>query len=90
MSPTPGNALNAADMTKKIEAAMAEVYSEKYGRALPDVGSADREILFLAISRGILRYLEEKEETMISQLTLNPTGTANQYNVTALDLNIQP
>jgi len=89
MSPFPVNSLNAVEMTKKIEAAMAEVYSEKYGRVLPAVGAADREILFLAISRGILRYLEEKEDTMINRLTLNPIGTTNQYNVTAMDLNIQ-
>jgi len=90
MSPSPGNTLNAKGMADKISAAMGQLFKEKKGLALPGAGKEDREMLFLAISLGILRYLEENESNMINKITLTQTGTTDVYDVQDLDLNIQP
>lgn len=90
MSPSPGNALNAQGMAGKISEAMGRLFKEKKGTVIPDAGKEDREMLFLAISRGILGYLEEKESKMINRITLKQAGITNEYDVQDLDLNIQP
>jgi hypothetical protein len=82
--------LTAKGMADKISEAIGQLYVEKKGLVLPDAGKEDRNMLFLAISRGILRYLEEKESNMINRITLTQIGTTNEYNVSSLDLNIQP
>lgn len=86
------SALKANELTAKIETAMAELYLAKNSTVLPSTGKEDREMLFKAISLGLLRYLEEKEEDFISELELKRTSETNYYKYYArnVKLNIQP
>lgn len=48
----------ADSMASLIEAAMLDEWSHRYGEELPEDGREDRRILFKAIARGVLGYLE--------------------------------
>ena len=77
-------------MAGAIEDAMADVYTKVKGTGLPDVGEEDRRILFTAIARGVLRYLEDHETKLLSGVTITHTsGTSVGHAVSNIDLNIQ-
>jgi hypothetical protein len=90
--------LTAQGMAEKINLALEELYIERYGQSLPEAGKEDREMLFLAISRGILAYLEQKEKDLINTMTLQWKEKVGDiyypyerpYEVKNLDLNIEP
>lgn len=83
--------INAVDMARAIEAAMRTIYRYKKHVDLPSIGGEDREILFLAISQGILDYLKEKEVYIVNQVTLRDTSTnyTETYTLDNLVLNFQ-
>lgn len=94
MSNGPGSQLTAQGMAEKIYLALEKLYKEKHGQSLPEAGKEDRDMLFLAISRGILAYLEEKEKNLINTMTLQWyegfIPHERSYVVKNLDLNIEP
>jgi len=65
-----------------------EYEKRKPGRSLPQGYEEDRAILFAAIARGILEYLESKQNEFISTITLRDGGVSETHTVTNLDLNI--
>jgi len=82
--------LNTDDLVKKMLDALKKEYQTRKGRALPPGFEEDREILFAAIARGILEYLESQQNDFISTITLRKDAILNSYEVTSLDLNISP
>jgi hypothetical protein len=77
MSLYPGNPRKLADgryvlddtaltnsMAEAIEEEMAYVYKKIKGSSLPDAGQEDRRLLFVAIARGVLKYLAEHQEAI--------------------------
>ena len=73
----------AQSMAKAIEDAMGEVFQRVKGKPIPEVGKEDRRLLYVAISRGILRYLADHQVTMRTNFTIN--GTARTGHI---DLNV--
>jgi hypothetical protein len=43
---------------------MGDVFAKVKGTSIPEVGNEDRRLLYVAISRGILKYLADHQETM--------------------------
>lgn len=54
----------AGSMAEAIEKEFNSVWTAVYGMPLPEKGEKDRKIIFLAISRGILKYLNENENSI--------------------------
>jgi hypothetical protein len=48
-------------MAMAMEQAMGDVYSKMKEQSLPDMGKEDRRLLFVAIARGILQYLDDHQ-----------------------------
>ena len=77
-------------LAKAIEEEMADVFQKVKGRALPDVGKDDRRLLFVAIARGILKYLEAHQNDVLASVTINhTTGPSVTHTVSNVDLNIR-
>lgn len=77
-------------MGDAIEDAMADIYKKLKGTSLPVVGKEDRRILFVAIARGILKYLEDHETELLLGVTItHATGSHVTHTVSNLNLNIQ-
>ena len=85
-------ALEAAGLTAAIEAAFGKEWALVKTIPLPGAGREDRRLLFAAVARGILEYLNAHENETVTTVTLeetgSSTGTTKVYSVREIDLNI--
>jgi hypothetical protein len=58
-------------MALAIEVAMNDVFQKVKGTPVPEVGKEDRRLLFVAVSRGVLQYLQSHQVTMNTTLAAN-------------------
>ncbi len=79
--------LKTNELVDYMLAALGDEYRIMKNRDLPSAFSEDRELLFRAIARGILEYLEAKQGEFIS--TIQFTGE-DERQVDNVDLNITP
>lgn len=80
--------LTTNGLVQKMTDALGTEYEARKGRSLPPGYEEDREILFAAIARGILVYLEWKQNEFIS--TIKFDDTAGTRTVSNLNLDINP
>jgi hypothetical protein len=81
--------LTVSGLADELETAMAYEWNKLKGTTLSDAGEDDRRMLFLAIARGLLNYLQKQESTAMNTITLNDGAITDQlYTVKNLDLNI--
>jgi len=64
----------AQSMAKAIEDAMDQISRQVKGTPLPATGQDDRRLLFVAISRGILKYLRDHQ----GAITATSAGQGSQ------------
>jgi hypothetical protein len=88
----PGHVLTdfAGSMAAAMENALKEEWQVVKGVPLPEAGQEDRRLLLVAIARGLLRYLEENQDSLIALIRLRRTTSTfeGDYAVPHLDLNI--
>ncbi|WP_372530470.1 hypothetical protein AB8810_23795 [Xanthomonas sp. NCPPB 3005] len=78
-------------LAEAMELAMKDEWLAVKGFALPEQGSEDRRLLFVAFARGLFTYLKAHEDEVITRITLREdTGIgADEINlVTQLELNL--
>lgn len=76
-------------MAEAIEKEMNELFSQIKGYPLSEMGKDDRRILFMAIARGILGYLDEWQQQFITTITIDNTPYPDySMKVKEVDLNI--
>jgi hypothetical protein len=79
-------------MAWEIDKQMKKVYKSVKGVDMPDVGKEDRRMLFCAIARGVLKYLNDHAPELIKKVTVKHQGTGSSDNwihtVSGLDLDI--
>jgi hypothetical protein len=87
----PGHVNDFANsMAQAIEQAFADEWQAVKGTPLPEGDPTDRRLLFVAIARGVLGYLEANQDQTIANIRLDDgDGFSQTWNVTALDLNIE-
>lgn len=54
----------ANSMALAMEEELEALYKQLKGTSLPALGQEDRRLLFVAIARGILRYIDEHEDAV--------------------------
>ncbi|MBA2715177.1 MAG: hypothetical protein H0U55_16700 [Rubrobacteraceae bacterium] len=70
-------------MARAIEDAMNQLSVQLKGTPLPAVGRDDRRLLFVAISRGVLKYLRDHQVSISAgQSPQNPHTHGVNLNVT--------
>src|SRR4051812_32090077 len=72
-------------MAAAIEDEMSQLYKAVKHRDLPETGSDDRRILFIAIARGVLRHLHDAQA---GNIATQPVGTIPALPVT-LTINME-
>jgi hypothetical protein len=80
-------ALTVTGMAAAIEAALGVEWQTAKNEPLPGAGQADRQLLFRAISRGVLQYLENNQGQIFTSLTLQSGGVTRTYTVTNANFN---
>jgi hypothetical protein len=79
----------AKSMAGTIENEMESIFENIKGTKLPLTGREDRKMLFVAISRGILRYLHDNPD-FINSITLEDPNdnSVSTGSVIGMDLDI--
>lgn len=78
-------ALVANDLANAIMDQLDDAWQIVKGEPIPSPPGDDARIMFLAIARGLLRYMEQHQNETIKSIAL---GGGSSVNVTSLDLNI--
>jgi hypothetical protein len=78
-------ALVANDLANAMVDQLDEAWQIVKGEPFPGGSRDDARIMFLAVARGLLIYMEQHQNDMVSTVTL---GAGSAQNVTALNLNI--
>lgn len=79
-------------MALEIEEEMKNVYKALKGKNMPDVGEEDRRMLFSAVARGVLKYLNDNAYQLIKAVTIAHTSGGHPYtdhSLSGLDLDIE-
>ena len=81
----------AESMAATIEAEFEAAWRSVYGRDLPSAGTRQRRIFFVAMARGVLRYLEAHQDDLIRTIRLEDADAAwhHEYTVPTTDLDIE-
>jgi hypothetical protein len=78
-------ALVANDLANAMVDQLDEAWKAVKGEDFPGGSRDDAKIMFLAVARGLLIYMEQHQNDTIKTIAL---GGGSAVNVTSLDLNI--
>jgi len=78
-------ALVANDLANAMLNQLDDAWQIVKGEPIPSPPGDDARVMFLAIARGLLIYMEQHQNDTIKTIAL---GGGSSVNVTALDLNI--
>ncbi len=83
-------ALSVKNLTDAMEQAFQYEWQQKKTQPFPATGEPDRRMMFAAIARGILTYLQSSDaKAMFSDITLSDGSISNQqFTVNNVDLSI--
>jgi hypothetical protein len=83
-------ALDVTGLTTAIDNAFKTEWGRrKSGIPLPAAGQEDRQLLFAAVARGVLEYLEAHQNEVLESLTVQESaGVSKTWTITAADINI--
>jgi hypothetical protein len=57
------------------------VFEKVKGTPIPETGKEDRRILYVAISRGVLKYLADHQVTMSTTTVINSVPRTGRINL---------
>ena len=80
-------ALVANDLANAMVDQLDEAWQIVKGEPFPGGSRDDARIMFLAVARGLLIYMEQHQNDAVSTIAL---GGGGAVNVTSLNLNITP
>ncbi len=82
-------ALDPTSLADAIEKAMPQAWLDAKHTPFPGGDASDRQPLFLAIARALLKSLHDNQSSLITSITLSAGGAPGVKNtVTDLTLNI--
>jgi hypothetical protein len=82
-------ALRPDALTDAIDAAFQAEWVRQNSSPLPAAGSQDRRLLFAAVARGLLTYLDAHEGDLLKSIDMRVSGGDERtYTVTKTDLDI--
>ena len=81
-------ALTTTGMVLAIEDALRKEWQKEKKFALPTIGQDDRRLLFAAIARGVLEYLDNNQNEIFKSITVrDAAGYSRYYIVERTDFN---
>jgi hypothetical protein len=66
--------LKPSELTDAMKTAFAEEWHATNGGSPPSVGTVDPRLLFAAVAHGLLHYLDDHEEELLSRFTFEDSG----------------
>ena len=72
--------LNPSDLADAIQEAFGDAWQAAKGSPLPDAGSEDRRLLFAAVAHGLLRFIDDHHDEVLTQITFQDAGEDAQVH----------
>ena len=66
--------LKPSELTGAMQTAFAEEWQLVKGGSPPGAGTEDRRLLFAAVARGLLQYLSDHENELLTRITFEDSG----------------
>jgi hypothetical protein len=80
--------LKPDDLADAMETAFKQAWPEIKGTPLPPADPKDRRVLFVAVARGLLTYLQQNPTEILTTLVVDdPLGATLTYTVQEADVN---
>ena len=81
-------ALKPDDLADAMVAALPAAWQKVKGEPFPGGSTEDARVMFLAVARGLLTYLENHEGDMVNTICMGIPGiTGDTLNITRVDVN---
>ncbi len=77
-----------SELTDAMQDAFRTEWKNAKGTPAPDTGVDDRRMMFAAISRGLLEYLDAHQNDFLTSITFDEGGQPVDHSVTAAELDI--
>jgi hypothetical protein len=79
----------SGSLAEAIETAMKQEWQLVKGEALPGTGEEDRRLLFVAVARGVIKFLDDHQDEIFTSMKLKHLGAVHSvtYTVEALEFN---
>jgi len=75
--------LKPSGLTDAIQAAFEDEWRAVKGGSPPGVGTEDRRLLFAAVARGLLQYLDDHQDELMKEITFEDSGQERQTHTVA-------
>lgn len=80
--------LKPDDLAAAIETAFEQAWPKIKGTPLPPADPKDRQVLFVAVARGLLTYLQSHPKDIINKMVMDdPIDGTLTYTVQEVDVN---
>lgn len=66
--------LRPSELTDAIQAAFEDEWRAVKGGSPPGAGTEDRRLLFAAVARGLLQYLDSHQNEVLKEITFEDSG----------------
>lgn len=70
--------LKPSDLVEAIQTAFSQEWQSAKGAPPPDAGTEDRRLLFAAVARGLLKYLDDHQDEVLTEITFHDEGQEAQ------------
>ena len=76
-------------LAEAIEQAMKDEWQRAKDEPMPDTDPTDRRILFVAVARGLLAFLNGRPNDVLSTITLQVGPNTSTFPVVAVDVDAE-
>jgi len=77
-----------SELTDAMQQAFKNEWLAVKKSPMPEGGGEDRRLLFAAVARGLLEYVEAHQNEVLTSITFQDTDQSVTHTVTGADINI--
>jgi hypothetical protein len=70
--------LNPSDLIDAMETAFGNAWQATKGSPLPQAGADDRRLLFEGVARGLLHFIDDHQDEVLTEITFHDSGQDEQ------------
>ena len=66
--------LNPSELIAAMENAFGQAWQTSKGSPLPQAGAEDRRLLFEGVARGLLHFIDDHQDEVLTEITFHEVG----------------
>lgn len=72
--------LNPSDLIEAMQTAFRNAWQASKGSPLPEGGTEDRRLLFAAVAHGLLTFIDDRQDEVLTEITFQEEGQDPQIH----------